>query len=87
MRVALETYRLQERSLKETAELLGISVAATKGRLFQAKAALRNSSRGKIILICERGARHEHPSGASLLPSPGIGHGPSSFKAFARSAG
>lgn len=49
VRVALETYRLQERSLKETAELLGISVAATKGRLFQAKAALRNSSRGKII--------------------------------------
>ena len=50
VRVALETYQLQERSLKETAELLGISVAATKGRLFQAKTALRNGPRGKKII-------------------------------------
>ena len=49
IRVAVEMYQLQERSLKETAELLGISVAATKGRLFQAKAALRKASRTKNI--------------------------------------
>ncbi len=49
VRVAVETYQLQERSLKETAELLGISIAATKGRLFQARAALRNGARAKNI--------------------------------------
>ena len=49
VRVAVETYQLQERSLKETAELLGISVAAAKGRLFQAKAALRKASRTRGI--------------------------------------
>jgi len=45
VRVAVEIYQLQERSLKETADMLGISVAATKGRFFQARAALRNSAR------------------------------------------
>jgi RNA polymerase sigma factor (sigma-70 family) len=49
VRAAVEIYQLQERSLKETAKLLGISVAAAKGRLFQAKAALRKASRTKTI--------------------------------------
>ncbi len=49
VRVAVEICQLQERSLKETAQLLGISVAAAKGRLFQAKAALRKASRTKSI--------------------------------------
>jgi DNA-directed RNA polymerase specialized sigma24 family protein len=34
---------LQESSIRETAEAMGISVAATKGRLFHAKKALRKS--------------------------------------------
>jgi RNA polymerase sigma-70 factor, ECF subfamily len=34
---------LQERSVRETAELMGISVSAAKARLFHAKAALRKS--------------------------------------------
>ncbi len=50
VRAAVETCQLQERSLKETAELLGISVAAAKGRLFQARVALRNGPRGKKII-------------------------------------
>jgi RNA polymerase sigma factor (sigma-70 family) len=49
VRAAVEIYQLQECSLKETAKLLGISVAAAKGRLFQAKAALRKASRTKTI--------------------------------------
>jgi RNA polymerase sigma-70 factor (ECF subfamily) len=49
VRAAVEIYQLQERSLRETAKLLGISVAAAKGRLFQAKAALRKASRTKAI--------------------------------------
>jgi RNA polymerase sigma factor (sigma-70 family) len=41
LRKAVELYQLQECSLHETAKVLGISVAATKGRLFHARAALR----------------------------------------------
>jgi RNA polymerase sigma factor (sigma-70 family) len=49
VRAAVEIYQLQECSLKETAKRLGITVAAAKGRLFQAKAALRKASRTKAI--------------------------------------
>jgi RNA polymerase sigma factor (sigma-70 family) len=41
IRAALEMRQLQELSLKETSRTLGISTAATKGRLFQGRAALR----------------------------------------------
>jgi RNA polymerase sigma-70 factor (ECF subfamily) len=44
IRKTLEIYQLQERSLDETAEILGISVTAAKARLFQARAALRKAS-------------------------------------------
>jgi RNA polymerase sigma-70 factor, ECF subfamily len=43
IRAAIEICHLQERSLTETSRKLGISVAATKGRVFHAKAALRKS--------------------------------------------
>jgi RNA polymerase sigma-70 factor (ECF subfamily) len=43
VRAAVEICQLQERSLKETAQMLGISVMAAKGRLFHAKAALRRA--------------------------------------------
>jgi RNA polymerase sigma-70 factor (ECF subfamily) len=47
LRNVVELYDLQERSLHETAEALGISVAATKGRLFHARAALRRKAKRK----------------------------------------
>jgi RNA polymerase sigma-70 factor (ECF subfamily) len=45
VRAAVEICQLQERSLKETAQMLGISVVAAKGRLFHAKMALRRAPR------------------------------------------
>jgi len=43
IRAAVEVGQLQDRSMRETAEVLGISVAAAKARLFHARAALRRS--------------------------------------------
>jgi len=43
MRAAIEIRHLQERTLSETSRQLGISIAATKGRVFHARAALRKS--------------------------------------------
>jgi RNA polymerase sigma factor (sigma-70 family) len=43
LREVVEIHQLQERSMRETAEAMGISVAAAKGRLFHARAALRKS--------------------------------------------
>lgn len=40
---------LQERSIRETAQMVGISVAAAKARLFHAKAALRRSPRLRLM--------------------------------------
>ena len=45
IRRAVEIRHLQEFSIKDTAQRLGISVEATKGRLFHARAALRKSAR------------------------------------------
>jgi RNA polymerase sigma factor (sigma-70 family) len=47
LRNVVELYDLQECSLQETAEALGISVAAVKGRLFHARAALRRTAKRK----------------------------------------
>ena len=44
LREVVEIHQLQELSMRETAEAMGISVAAAKGRLFHAKVALRKSS-------------------------------------------
>jgi RNA polymerase sigma-70 factor (ECF subfamily) len=49
LREVVEIRELQEGSLRETAERLGISVAAAKARLFHAKAALRKSP--KLMLF------------------------------------
>src|SRR6266852_6619230 len=43
LRVVVQIQQLQERSMRETAEAIGISLAATKRRLFHAKNALRRS--------------------------------------------
>jgi RNA polymerase sigma-70 factor (ECF subfamily) len=48
---AVEIHQLQECSLDETADSLGISVAAVKGRLFHARAALRKVPRLKFVLL------------------------------------
>jgi len=43
LRDVIEIQQLQERSLQEAAEVIGISVAAVKGRLFHARMQLRKS--------------------------------------------
>jgi RNA polymerase sigma-70 factor, ECF subfamily len=47
LRNVVELHDLQECSLRETAEALGISVAAAKGRLFHGRAALRRTPKLK----------------------------------------
>lgn len=49
LRVTVEVYTLKQRSLQETAEMLGISIAATKGRLFHARTLLRRTPQIKAI--------------------------------------
>jgi RNA polymerase sigma factor (sigma-70 family) len=49
IRKALELGQMQERSMRETADMLGISVAAAKARLFHARAALRKSRQLKSM--------------------------------------
>jgi RNA polymerase sigma factor (sigma-70 family) len=49
IRKALELGQMQEKSMRETAQTLGISVAAAKARLFHARAALRKSRQLKSI--------------------------------------
>ncbi len=49
IRKAVEIGQLQDRSMRETADLLGISVAAAKARLFHARATLRKSRRLKSM--------------------------------------
>ena len=44
LRQVVEMKQLQERSMQETAEAMGISVTAAEARLFHAKLALRNSA-------------------------------------------
>ena len=49
LRKAIEVSQLQESSLHETAEILGISIAATKARMFHARAALRRAKELQVI--------------------------------------
>jgi RNA polymerase sigma factor (sigma-70 family) len=49
LREVVEVQQLQERSMRETAKAMYISVAAAKGRLFHAKVALRKSSILKMM--------------------------------------
>ena len=48
LRGVIQMQALQESSMRETAEAIGISMAATKGRLFHAKKALRRSMIAKL---------------------------------------
>src|SRR5258706_1293925 len=49
LRVVVQIQLLQERSMRETAEAIGISLTAAKGRLFHAKNALRRSLSPKLV--------------------------------------
>ena len=49
IRKALELGQMQEKSMRETAQVLGISVAAAKARLFHARAALKKSRQMKSL--------------------------------------
>lgn len=52
LRKVVELYELQERSMDETAQILGISVGAAKARLFHARTALR---RNKALVLTHGG--------------------------------
>jgi len=67
IRAAVEFHQLREFSMKETAEQLGISVAATKGRLFHARTALRKSYRRRTF------AQPRESRAAWSLSGQGIG--------------
>jgi len=49
LRRVVDIQQFQERTMRETADAMGISVAAAKARLFHAKAALRRSSMLKVM--------------------------------------
>jgi hypothetical protein len=49
LRVVVQIQQLQERSMRETAGAIGISLAAAKGRLFHARVALRRSLIPKLV--------------------------------------
>src|SRR6266849_7537895 len=49
LRIVVQIQQLQERSMRETAEAIGISLAAAKGRLFHARVALRRSLILKLV--------------------------------------
>jgi RNA polymerase sigma factor (sigma-70 family) len=57
LRVALQIQRLQEQSMRETAEAIGISLATAKTRLYHARAALRRSLIPKLIRQPRFGSR------------------------------
>jgi RNA polymerase sigma-70 factor (ECF subfamily) len=58
LREVVEIHQLQERSMQETAEVVGISLAAAKGRLFHARMALRKSPMLRVM--------YQHRSGADF---------------------
>jgi RNA polymerase sigma factor (sigma-70 family) len=60
IRQVIEIQQLQENSMRETAEKIGITVSAAKARLFHAKAALRRAPRLKSIRSV-RGKRSNLP--------------------------
>ena len=59
VRVAVETYRLEERSLKETAELLGISVAQRKAGCSKQKQRYVRISRTREIGFSDTAVRRK----------------------------
>jgi RNA polymerase sigma-70 factor (ECF subfamily) len=60
IRRAVELHSLQEHSINETAAEIGISVPAAKGRIFHARAALRNSKVLHSMSIIGTAAKSTH---------------------------
>jgi RNA polymerase sigma factor (sigma-70 family) len=72
IRKVLELQQLQERSMKETAKLMGISEGAAKARLFHAKIALRKSVRKRVggqrpLETLQRNARHGYGGNGRVM--------------------
>jgi RNA polymerase sigma-70 factor (ECF subfamily) len=57
LREVIEIQQLQERTMRETAAAMGISVAAAKARLFHAKAQLRKSPALRLVRSSSTRAR------------------------------
>jgi RNA polymerase sigma factor (sigma-70 family) len=70
IRKAVEVGQLQERSMRETAEVLGISVAAAKARLFHARVALRKSRKLRSLSQAWFAGRNFQVSAAHRSVSP-----------------
>ena len=51
LRAVVEIGQLQERSIKETARILDISVAATKARFFRGRAVLRKTAALRAVVL------------------------------------
>ena len=63
IRRVIEVQQLEERSMKDAAEMIGISVCAAKGRLFHGKAALRRLRKLKLLCIDGGGGVAAVPAG------------------------
>jgi RNA polymerase sigma factor (sigma-70 family) len=48
IRTALQLYELEERSLKESAQMMGVSVATAKSRVFRARRKLRETLKRRL---------------------------------------
>jgi RNA polymerase sigma-70 factor (ECF subfamily) len=57
VRKVVELHQLQERSVRETAQILGISTAAVKARMFHARATLRRRASLKSVGSSQSGER------------------------------
>lgn len=74
LREVVNVQQLQERPMREAAKAMGISVAAAKARLFQAKIALRKSSLLKMMQQPRpaAGFRSFSPCGGKRIPAPAV---------------
>ena len=68
LRTVVELGHLGERPMDEIAEIIGVSVCATKARLFHAREALRKSP--KLHRLRNGGPRHNNSSVVILRPNP-----------------
>ena len=68
LRSVVELGHLGERSMREIAEIIGVSVCAAKARLFHAREALRNSP--KLHRLRNGEAAHNNSSVLAFGPNP-----------------
>lgn len=82
LRVVVQIQQLQERPMRETAQAIGISVTAAKGRLFHAKSALRRSLTPKLPHRARFGGKFRilHAGTGSRRANPRSDQPPSTHK-------